>query len=151
MPPQESGRLFTFSLDHLLHLLSSLKWGEVEVIEGQPSLWLLGSSAEKISRQDKPRASKNVDRFSSYPDNLLPSGSLSPWITLLPEAPAAVTKIMLGSKTVTEDVSLFVVSAGNCEEMIHTEAPLYQFHWHGLEINELESLLPACSLLFRRV
>ena len=123
----------------------------MEVIEGQPSLWLLGSTAEKISHQDKPRASKNVDKFSRHPDNLLPSGSLSPWITLLPETAAAVTKIMLGFKMITEDVSLFVVSAGNCEEMIHAEAPLYQFHWHGLEIDELESLLPACSLVFRKV
>lgn len=130
-----------FLLDCLLHQLSSLKRGKVEVIEGQPSLWLLGSTAEKISHQGKSRASKNVDRFSRYPGNLLPSGSLSPWITfLLPETPAAVTKIMLGSKTITEDASPFVVSAGNCEEMIHTEAPLYLFHWHGLEIDELESL-----------
>jgi len=123
----------------------------VEVTEGQPSLWLLGSTAEKTGHQDEPPASENVDGFPRHPDNLLPSGSLSPWITFLPEAPAAVTKVMLGSETVTEDVSLFVVSAGNWEMMIRTEAPLYQFHWHGLDIDELESVLPACSLLFRRV
>lgn len=122
----------------------------MEVVEDQPSLCLLSSAAEKISHQDKPHASKNVDRFSRYRDNLLPSGSCSPWITLLPEPAAAVAKIMLGSKTMPEDIFLFVVSAGSCEEMVHTEAALYLFHWRGLEIDELESL-PACSLLFGRV
>lgn len=85
-----------------------------------------------------------------FPD-ILVSRCPAVTFTLFPETPAAVTKIMLGSKTVPVDVSVFVVSAGDCEESIETQSPLYQFHWHGPEMDELESFLPAWSLLFRRV
>lgn len=91
----------------------------------------LGSTAEKISHQDKPCVSKKVDRFSRYPDSLLP---------LLPETLAPVAKITLGSKTIPKDMQ----SESNCEEMAPTEAPLYQFHWHSLT-NQVFFLLVVCS------
>lgn len=107
-----------------------LKWRGVEVAKANPHC-RLGSTAEKISHQDKPCVSKKVDRFSRYPDSLLP---------LLPETLAPVAKITLGSKTIPKDMQ----SESNCEEMAPTEAPLYQFHWHSLT-NQVFFLLVVCS------
>lgn len=74
------------------------------------------------------------------PFNLLPSESPTFQITSLPETPGAVTKMHQVPKQSLEAR----LSAGNCEEMIHTEADLCLFQWLGLEIDEFFFLPFLC-------